>query len=454
VKEVSMDPKVGKFNKLNTLKGGSSLTLYYHSRTLVRGFFSTLILGTMSVVPMFMQVFFPNQSTKFLRKISQAFLPLPTTELDIEQLTPGEHGYTKVEMAKIVEAILRMCGFKSPFAPLVVLVGHGSSSTNNPFRQAYGCGACGGNAGIPNSRAFAKMANDKGVREELLKLGIEIPDTTHFVSGFHDTCTDEVHFFELQHVPNEHKLNFQKIANHLVEAAKLNAFERCQKFSSTEAKSSPVEALKHVRERAQDLAQPRPEYGHSTNALAIVGKRELTKGLFLNRRSFLLTYDWETDPDGSVLAQVVLGGIPVAVNINMDYYFSSVDNDNFGCGSKLPLNLTSLLGVMTGSQSDLRIGLARQMVEIHEPIRNMTIIEAPLARVKNLFDGHPRLKNILYHHWMRLVVFDPQTKVWSLFGDQDFAPVNMERVDLKHFTSSVDVINKTHSDEDFAEIDS
>jgi hypothetical protein len=74
--------------------------------------------------------------------------------------------------------------------------------------------------------------------------------------------------------------------------------------------------------------------------------------------------------------------------------------------------------------------------------------------VKNLFDGHPRLKNILYHHWMRLVVFDPQSKVWSLFGDRDFTPVNMERSNLKHFTSSVDVINKTHSDEDFAEIDS
>ena len=42
--------------------------------------------------------------------------------------------------------------------------------------------------------------------------------------------------------------------------AKLNAFERCQRFSSFNSESSsPDDALLHVRERAHDLAQPRPE---------------------------------------------------------------------------------------------------------------------------------------------------------------------------------------------------
>jgi uncharacterized protein YbcC (UPF0753/DUF2309 family) len=349
---------------------------------------------------------------------------------------------------------LRMCGFKPPFSSLVVLIGHGSSSTNNPFKQAYGCGACGGNAGIPNSRAFAKMANDPDVRAELRKVGLDITDETYFVSGFHDTCTDEVHFFDIHKIPDSHKLKFQKIGNSLEEACKRNAFERVQKFSSTDAKETPEKALKHVRERAEDLAQPRPEYGHSTNALSVVGRRDLTRGLFLNRRSFLLTYDWETDPSGKVLRDVVLGGVPVCVNISMDYYFSSVDNDNYGCGSKLPLNLTSLLGVMTGSQSDLRIGLARQMVEIHEPIRNMVVIEAPLETVRTLFDSHPRLKNILYHHWLRLVVCDPVQNQWFIFSGRDFKKIEIDNTHLKHFSSSVDVINKTHSEEDFAEIDS
>jgi uncharacterized protein YbcC (UPF0753/DUF2309 family) len=178
----------------------------------------------------------------------------------------------------------------------------------------------------------------------------------------------------------------------------------------------------------------------------------MTKGLFLNRRSFLLTYDWKIDADGSILQQVILGGIPVAVNINMDYYFSCVDNDNFGCGSKLPLNLTSLLGVMTGSSSDLRIGLARQMIEIHEPIRNMTIVEAPLESVKKIFDNHGRLKKLLFNHWMRLTVFDPETQVWYIFKEHEFQKFEVEKIAIKNFKSSFLRARSSGTEGDFAEI--
>ncbi|WPU67051.1 putative inorganic carbon transporter subunit DabA [Peredibacter starrii] len=452
ISEVPRDSQSAKtFERWNVMTGGGNLALYYHSRTMFRGFFSTIFLGVASMFPMFMQVFFPEKTRDLKNKVMGTFTPVPKTEISLDQ-SDAQHGYSKPEMAKIVQAILDMCGIKNEYAPLVVLLAHGSSSNNNPFRQAYGCGACGGNAGIPNSRAFAKMANDPEVRAELAKLGYPIPKDTFFVSGFHDTCTDEIHFFNLELMPESHKSEFEKLRKNLNEAGARNAFERCQRFSSESAKSSPMEALKHVKERAVDLAQPRPEYGHSSNALAIVGRREMTRGLYLNRRAFLHTYDWRLDPDGSILKSVVVGGVPVAVNINMDYYFSSVDNENFGCGSKLPLNMTSLLGVMTGSQSDLRIGLARQMVEIHEPIRNLTMIEAPLARVKNLFDNHPRLKNILYHHWMRLVVIDPETNQWHLFGHNDFTALTFEKSKMKHFATSVDLINKTHTEEDFAEI--
>lgn len=441
------------FAKKNILSGVSDLSLYYNSRTLFRGFASTLVLGIVSLFPMFISVFFPQKSKKLREKINNIFNPQPETEMSIE-LGEAGHGYSKAEMAKIVEAILRMCGIEKSLSELVILLAHGSTSNNNPFRQAYGCGACGGNAGIPNSRAFAKMANDKGVREELKKLGIHVPDTTFFVAGYHDTSMDEVHVFNEKEMPESHRANFERFRKNMLQATKLNAFERCQRFSSFPQNGTPDEAIQHVRDRANDLAQPRPEYGHSSNALAIVGKRDLTKGLFLNRRAFLLTYDWELDSDGSVLRQVVLGGVPVCVNINMDYYFSAVDNENFGCGSKLPLNLTSLLGVMTGSQSDLRIGLARQMIEIHEPIRNMTVIEAPIQRVKDLFYSHPRLKNIMCNHWFRLVVKDPIQNNWWIFTQQDFEVISYEPKKMKHFNSSEKLINEIHLEDDFAEIDS
>jgi uncharacterized protein YbcC (UPF0753/DUF2309 family) len=107
---------------------------------------------------------------------------------------------------------------------------------------------------------------------------------------------------------------------------------------------------------------------------------------------------------------------------------------------------------MTGSQSDLRIGLARQMVEIHEPIRNLTIIESPLEKVRGLFSGHPRLKNLLHHHWMRLAVLDPQTNKWWIFTQNDFEEFQVqEHMHLKFFGTSVDLINN-HVEDNFAEI--
>jgi uncharacterized protein YbcC (UPF0753/DUF2309 family) len=448
IREVAKNDS-GNFNYWNIFQGFTDLSLYYHSRTLIRGFFSTLLLGMLSLFPMSVQVFFPHLSKNLRKRLFSFMRKEPDTDLNLER-GDGNYGYSKVEMSKIVEAIVRMVGHRTQMSNLILVMGHASTSNNNPFKQAYGCGACGGNAGLPNTRAFVKMANDPAVREELLKVGLTIPESTRFVGAVHDTCTDEIHFVDEKFIPETHKEAFKKLKINLKKASKLNAFERCQRFSSFTDKT-PDEAFKHVRNRATDMAQPRPEYGHSSNALAIVGRRDLTKGLFMNRRSFLLSYDWKTDPDGSVLRQVVLGGIPVAVNINMDYYFSAVDNDNFGCGSKLPLNLTSLIGVMTGPQSDLRIGLARQMVEIHEPIRNLTIIEAPLENVRSLFSGHPRLKNILYNHWMRLAVKDPETEKWWIFTQKDYEEINFEYKELSIFSRSHELV-KNHVEDNFAEI--
>jgi uncharacterized protein YbcC (UPF0753/DUF2309 family) len=447
IREVPLSDSTS-FKKWNTYQGLLDLFLYYQSRTLVRGFLSTLILGLLSLIPMSIQVFFPKRSRLIGKKILHLLSQGPKTDIHLERGT-GDYGYTKKEMASMVETILRMIGI-SKFTSMVLVMGHGSSSNNNPFKQAYGCGACGGNAGMPNTRAFVKMANDKLVRSELKKNGIEIPHETLFVGALHDTCTDEVHFLDESLIPDSYYSALDKLKQSLTTACKLNALERCKRFANF-TQQSPDEAIGHVKERANDLAQPRPEYGHSSNALAVVGNREITKGLFMNRRSFLLSYDWKSDPDGTILKNVVLGGIPVAVNINMDYYFSSVDNDHFGCGSKLPLNMTALLGVMTGSISDLRIGLARQMVEIHEPIRNLTIIEAPLPRVRGLFDGHPRLKNILYNHWMRLAVFDPIDGKWWVFGHDEYEELHMEHRPLSIFKSS-DSFVSCQRDDNFVEI--
>ena len=77
----------------------------------------------------------------------------------------------------------------------------------------------------------------------------------------------------------------------------------------------------------------------------------------------------------AVLTRILQAAVPVCAGISLEYYFSYVDNTGWGCGTKLPHNITSLLGVMDGAASDLRTGLPWQMVEIHEPVRLLFVIE-------------------------------------------------------------------------------
>ncbi|MEZ4742090.1 MAG: putative inorganic carbon transporter subunit DabA [Bdellovibrionota bacterium] len=185
--------------------------------------------------------------------------------------------------------------------------------------------------------------------------------------------------FDLDSVPNEFVEKIRDARAIFDRATCLDAHERCRRFDDVRG-YSPEKTIFHVEGRAHNLREPRPEYGHATNSMCIVGKRSLTKGLFLDRRGFLASYDAELDTDGSILNGLLEAVIPVCAGINLEYYFSFVDNTNYGCGTKLPHNITGLIGVMDGYSSDLRTGLPWQMVEIHEPVRLLFLIQSPRSR--------------------------------------------------------------------------
>ena len=88
-------------------------------------------------------------------------------QLDRSDAAPpiGKHsGFTVREMADIVRRVLEDIGIRDRLSSLVLVIGHGSISLNNPHESAHDCGACGGGRGGPNARAFAQMANDARVR--------------------------------------------------------------------------------------------------------------------------------------------------------------------------------------------------------------------------------------------------------------------------------------------------
>lgn len=357
-------------------------------------------------------------------------------------LPPDESGLTEQERAQLypaldqngvldeaakthmAERMLRALGLASgAIAPIVMLVGHGSSTTNNPHRAGLDCGACAGQTGEVSARVGAALLNEPGVRHGLAERGIHIPQDSQFIAALHDTTTDEVQLLD------------RGAAIPLVERAALTdalkragELTRLERLVSLDASFDTTNTARHAVHRGRDWSQVRPEWGLAGNAAFIAAPRARTRGLNLAGRAFLHDYEWHKDEDFSVLYQIMAAPLVVANWINLQYYGSIVDNLRQGCGNKVLHNAVGgMVGVLEGNGGDLRVGLSIQSLHDgtqwrHEPLRLSTFIEAPIKEMDRIIAGHDMLRQLLDNRWLYLLQLNADGTVLRRFGHNDWRP--------------------------------
>jgi uncharacterized protein YbcC (UPF0753/DUF2309 family) len=388
------------------------------------GLLTTLTFGFWAGLRLLQNIFQPKMSPA----ISNAFTHMGKGgQLTIENKNPDERendlqiGFTIEEMAARVESLLRGVGLVRDFAPIIYSIAHGSSSANNPHHGAHDCGACSGRPGSVNARVFSFMANHDKVRELLRDRGIDITSETQFVGGLHDTAADQIEFYDEDILNAENKERHKKSCEAFEKALDLNAKERSRRFASIDTKQSLRKVRKAILDRSVSMFEPRPELGHGTNTLCIIGNRELTRGLFLDRRAFLNSYDYKTDLDGKFLTGIMRPIGPVCGGINLEYYFSRVDNYKLGAGTKLPHNVMGLIGVANSSDGDLRPGLPLQMIEVHDPVRLLVIVEHFPEVVLKTVQSAPEIYEWYINEWVHLIAVHPETKEFFYLREGKFS---------------------------------
>lgn len=431
-------------------KGQGEKDANFHKQTnsLFFGWLISQTLGPWSAFKLFLNIFKPRMSPATASSFKHMH---HGSELQIESANPPQFekglqvGFGIEDMVVRVEGLLRNIGLLNHFASIVYVVGHGSSSVNNPYYAAYDCGACSGRPGSVNARVFCYMANHKEVRSRLKERGIHIPDDTLFVGALHDTASDEIAFYDEKNL-NEIQI-IQHKNNHEIfkKALDINAKERSRRLVTTNSKGHAEEVHERIKKRVVSLFEPRPELNHATNALCIIGKRDLTRDLFLDRRAFMNSYDAATDPDGKYLLNILKPAAPVCGGINLEYYFSRTDNQKLGAGTKLPHNVMGLFGLANGADGDLRPGLPVQMIEVHDPLRLLMIVEHKPEIILSCLEQSPETFEWFKNDWIKLVAVHPENRNIYLFDKGEF---------VYYHTLQNSVFTKTLSDKLFeTEID-
>jgi uncharacterized protein YbcC (UPF0753/DUF2309 family) len=372
----------------------------------------------------------------YLGKLGNGLLPSRKnrTSDDLEGLPaayrahcrPRLIGLSLDDKVMLAARTLHAMGLERQFAPLVLLVGHGSQSANNAHAAALDCGACCGQSGEINARTLAQLLNDAAVREGLHHRGVTIPESTVFMAALHNTTTDEIESFDVDLLPSFAQFRWERLKGVLARASDQVRRERALSLR-LDPRTPHDDLLRQLRRRANDGAQTRPEWGLAGNAAFLIAPRHKSSGIALSGRCFLHDYDASLDIDGSVLELLMTAPMIVTHWINWQYHASTCDPIRFGSGNKILHNVVGgNIGVFEGNGGDLRIGLSRQSLHdgerwMHEPLRLTVVIDAPKKTIETVITRHETVKQLVENDWLHLWRFE--SSGFQRYKDAEWHPV-------------------------------
>lgn len=420
IKEISSEMEMKNYQQRNQVVESLSTTFHSMKHNLPSSMLLPEISGPWLGLQTLARSFIPKSAGSSFRKIRRNFLRKPTTKLSIDRDHPHHSelpiGFTDEEKVNYVRQGLKMMGLTNHFAPLVVICGHSSQSTNNPYSSALDCGACGGASSGMNARVFATLCNLPAVRETLATEGVSIPEETVFVAAEHITTTDKLNWLYVPELTDTTKEAFDQIEATLLKVREKANAERISHLPTIHFHSNDPKA--EAKRLAEDWSEVRPEWGLAKNAAFIIGERSLTRDCNLNSRVFLHNYNWRKDKNGDLLAAIINGPGTVCQWINLQYYASTVAPHYYGSGSKATQTVTSGIGVMQGNASDLLTGLPWQSVAqsdqaiYHSPLRLLVVIQAPREYVKKTLKHNQVFHQKVQNGWIRLASIDPEG-IWE-----------------------------------------